>query len=122
MSARAGLNAFKINGEIFDVRGDITYSLGKRQREAVVGADRVHGYREFPTVPFFELEFSDAGNLNEDVLSDIEDATITAELVNGKVIALRNAWSVNPDGFSGGTEQGNLSVRFEGLSCEVIRE
>jgi len=71
-------------------------------------------------VPFIEGEITDRAELNLDTLSQITDSTIILELANDKVIALRNGWIVNGDGLTAETDEGNVKVRFEGLSAEEI--
>lgn len=117
---RAGIVALKIDGVLFDVKGAVKYGIGKETREAIVGHDRVHGYKAMPTVPFVECEFTDSDELNLDNLAAVTDSTVEVQLANGKSIALRNAWCTNPDGLGASTDEGNISVRFEGKSCEEI--
>lgn len=117
---RAGIVSFKINGQIYPVKGNIAYSLGKPTREAIVGHDRVHGFKELPTAAFCELEITDGSNISLDELADVTEATITIELANGKIVILRNAFAINPDGLSVGTEEGNVSLRFEAEEAEEI--
>lgn len=115
---RGGKIQVQRNGEIFDARGNWTYNLGIAKKEAIVGADVVHGFKELPQVPFIEGEITDRGNLDlSDLLSGSDD-TITIELANGKMIVLRNAWFAGEG--TGNTEEGNLPVRWEGLSAEEI--
>jgi hypothetical protein len=49
----------------------------------------------------------------------IKDATITLELANSKVIVLREAWNAAEG--TGNTGEGNIPVRFEGMSAEEIK-
>lgn len=120
MSRRAGIVQFKINGDVFDVKGEITYSLGYNARETILGHDRPHGFKELPTVPFCEVELTDAGNLSLSALAATVDATLTIALANGKTIVFRNAFACNPDGLSVTTEEGVISQRFEAESAEEI--
>jgi hypothetical protein len=113
---RGGIIFVQSNGEVLDAKGNWTYNLGNPKRDTIIGADRVHGYKEVPQVPFIEGEITDRGTLNLDTLTKLLDATITLELANGKVIVLRQAWFAG-DG-TGNTEEGNIQMRFEGLSCE----
>jgi hypothetical protein len=117
---RAGIVALKIDGSLYDVKGAVTYGLGKETREAILGSDRVHGYKSMVTVPFVECEFTDSDELSLDALSDVVDSTVEVQLANGKVVALRNAWCTNPDGLGASSEEGNIKVRFEGLAAEEI--
>ncbi len=120
MSERKGGIIFvKIDGEIQDAKGNFTYNLGMPKREAIVGSDTVHGFKETPQVAFIEGEITDRQTLDLEKLLRTEDATITLELANGKVISLRNAWYAG-DG-TGNTDEGNIAVRFEGKSGEEIK-
>lgn len=115
----AGILELKINGEIQNAKGNFTYNLGKLKREAIVGADRVHGFKGMPQVPFIEGEITDRADLNVESFLDTEGATITLSLANGKVIVLKEA-SFTADGDIG-TEEANIQVRFEGMSAEEVR-
>lgn len=116
---RGGIIQVQINGELQDAKGDFTYNLGRPVREAVVGSDAVHGYTEKPQVAFVEGEITDRGTLDLDGLVRLENATVTLELANGKVIVLREAWFAGEG--TGNTGEGNIAVRFEGKSGEEIR-
>jgi hypothetical protein len=115
---RGGIIAVQINGEIQDAKGNWTYNLGRPKRDTILGADTVHGFKEVPQPAFIEGEITDRSTLNLDALTTIEDATITLELANGKVIVLRSAWFAGEG--TGNSEEGNLAVRFEGKSAEEV--
>ncbi|QBR31889.1 MULTISPECIES: phage tail tube protein [Pseudomonas] len=114
-----GTIALKVNGDIYFAKGSFTYNLGKPKREGVVGADVVHGYKETPQVPFIEGEITDRNELSLEDLVTLDEATITLELANGKVIALSDAWYAGEG--TGNTEEGNIACRFEGMSCEEVK-
>jgi len=116
---RGGIIFIKINGVQMDAKGNFTYNLGRGKRDAIVGSDGVHGFKEMPQVPFIEGEITDKNSLALDALLATQDATITLELANEKVIVLRKAWYAGEG--TGNTEEGNVAVRFEGLSGEEIR-
>jgi hypothetical protein len=118
---RGGILELKINGEIFDAKGNFSYGLGKNERSAIVGADSVHGYSEKIMAPFIEGEITDKDSLSLDALSKVTDAVITLTVANGKIIVLRGAWCTNPDGLGASTEEGAVKVRFEGTSAEEVR-
>lgn len=115
---RAGLRALTINSTRFDVVGNIAYSLGKAVLEPLIGADRFHGFKETPGTPMMELEIRDGGDLDVEDLVTTEDATITAELSNGKTIVLRKASQASPA--QQGTEEGLIETIFVGATCEEI--
>lgn len=114
-----GMIALKVNGDTLYAKGNFTYNLGIPRKEGIVGADRVHGYKETPQIPYIEGEITDRREISMEALRKIDEATITLELANGKVIVLRQAWEASEG--TGNTEEGNQEVRFEGLSAEEIR-
>ena len=119
MNRVGGLIEVLVNGERLSARGSWTFSAGTEVREGIVGADRVHGYKSMPRVPFIEGEITDRQNLRLQALAKSENVTVTLRLANGKAMVLRNAWVAGET--TGNTEEGNVSVRFEGLSIEEVR-
>ncbi len=115
---RGGLIQLQVNGGMCDAKGSFSYNLGRPKREAIVGADRVHGYTEKPQVAYIEGEITDRGSLDLASLVTLADATITLALANGKVIVLRSAWYAGEGKVN--TEEANVEVRFEGISAEEI--
>lgn len=113
-----GIIELKINGSIMAAKGNFTYNLGRTKKEAVLGADRVHGYKETPQVAFIEGEITDRDTLDLEALANTTDATVYLRLANGKLIVLRQAWYAAEG--TGNTEEGNIGVRFEGMSGEEI--
>lgn len=118
-SRLSGTLFIKVDGDAYDVVGEFTYDIGSPKREALVGGDKVHGFKETPKVPYVEGEFRDRGTLSLKKLFAIDDATVTLQLANGKIILIRNAWYAG-DG-TVGSENANIKVRFEGLSGEEVR-
>lgn len=118
VNRRAGIIYLKVDGRIYDAKGNFTFNLGKHKREGIAGADKVHGFKEAVQVPFIEGEITDKSDLDLATLQNIEDATVTLELATGKTVVLKQAWYA-ADG-DVGTEEGNIQVRFEGMEAEVI--
>lgn len=116
---RAGIIFVQVDGQQFDAKGNWSYNLGLPKRDGIVGADRVHGFKETPQIPFIEGEITDRSDVDLAKLLAIEDATVTLELANGKVVVLRNAWHAGEG--TAQTEEANVAVRFEGLSAEEIK-
>lgn len=113
-----GIIALKVDGYTYNVKGNCTYNLGTDKREAIVGADGVHGFKVMPQSPFIEGELSDTEEISLHALTEIVDATVTVELRNGKVIVLRGA-AFTGEG-TANTEEGNIAFRFDGKSGEEI--
>ncbi len=108
---RAGIIFIKVDGQLLDAKGNFTYNLGRPMREAIVGSSGITGYKETPQVSMIEGEITDRSALDFAALVDIDGATITLELSNGKTIVLSDAWFAGEG--SGQTEEANLAVRFE---------
>ncbi len=115
---KGGIIQFQVGGILQDAKGNFSYNLGRNLREAVVGSDAVHGYTEKPQVAFIEGEITDRGTLDLNDLVTTKDKTITLELANGKVIVLRDGWYAGEG--TGNSEEGNIPVRFEGISAEEV--
>lgn len=116
---RAGTLFFKVDGTQHDAKGSFTYNLGAPKRDAIVGADAIHGYKEVPQVPFIEGEITDRSDLDLSALLNLDGVTVTLELANGKVILLRDAWYAGEGNVE--TEESNIQVRFEGLGGEEVK-
>ncbi|MGD9638384.1 MAG: phage tail tube protein [Alphaproteobacteria bacterium] len=117
-NARAGTIYLKVDGTLRDAKGDFTYNLGKSKREAIIGADGVHGYKETPQVPFIEGAITDDSDLDLANFVTQDDVTVTLELANGKTIVLSDAWYASEGDVT--TSEGEIKVRFEGLNAEEI--
>jgi hypothetical protein len=110
---KGGTISFSINGQRYDAKGSFSYNLGVDKKEAIVGADAVHGFKSMPQQPFIEGAITDAADLDLAALMSIEDATVTLTLANGKLITLFEAWN-NSEG-TATSEEGEIAIRFEGL-------
>lgn len=119
MAQRAGgIIQLIVGGELYQARGNFTYNLGRPVREAIVGADTVHGYKETPQVAFIEGEITDRDTLNLAQLVSMQGVTIVLTLANGKTVALQNAWYAAEG--TGNTDEGNIGFRFEGVGGETL--
>lgn len=115
---RAGTISFKRNGVLLDAKGNFSYSLGTPKREAIVGADRVHGFRETPTAPMLEGEITDRGDLSLREIFLADDDTISLQVGNGKTIAFRSAFYTGDGKIQ--TEEANVEVSYGAMSAEEI--
>ena len=114
----AGLIQLQTNGEVLRAKGAFTYNLGKPKREAVIGSDGVHGFKEVPQVAFIEGAITDVGDLNLASLATLRDATVNLKIGNGKMVVLNAAWYAGEG--TGNTEEGEIGVRWEGTSAEEV--
>jgi hypothetical protein len=114
----AGIATVKADGKSFPLHGNFTVSPSPTERTGVAGQDNVHGYMEMPRVPFIEGEISMIPDMTLHMLDNITDATVIAELANGKVYVLRNAWTKSAQEIN--THDGTTRVRWEGLTCDEL--
>ena len=117
MERVGGIIQVQANGEILKAKGNYSYNLGLAMREAVVGADGHHGYKETPQPGFIEGEITDGRNLSLSRLVTMRDATVTLSLPNGKMVACSPAYFAGEG--TANTEEGNIPVRWEGPTEEV---
>ncbi len=114
-----GILFIKVNGDLLQAKGEFTTNINPTKREGVVGQDGTHGYKEEPKIQFIEGTITDSSELDLEALYNTKDATVTAELANGKVHQLREAWFAGDGDYS--TGEGEIAVRFEGMSGREIR-
>lgn len=114
-----GIIEIKIDGTLYKAKGEFTYNLGVAMKEAVVGADAVHGYKETPKAPFIEGAITDQVDLDVKALQKTSSATCTLSLANGKVVVLKDAWYASEGDIS--SEEGEIAFKMEGMSAEEIR-
>lgn len=118
MKPIAGIVTVKVDGSQLRVKSNVTYNLGFDKLEGIVGHDGVHGPKSTPQIPYIAFEMTDKADLSWKKLYGIRNATVTADLANGKTIVLRNSWNAS-DG-EGNSEEANSSLRFEGTDAEEI--
>jgi Phage tail tube protein len=106
-----GMIDLKINGQMYQAKGNFTYNLGHPKKDAVVGAASIHGYTEKPQVPFIEGEITDNAGISLKALTTVTDATIQLTLGNGKILIMSGGWFAGEG--TGNTDEGNIGVRFE---------
>jgi hypothetical protein len=117
MSQRIGGTAFlKVDGDLYPLRGNFTVSPSPVERAGVAGQDYVHGFTELPRVPYIEGDVSLVKELSVEDVANITNSTVTAELANGKVYTLREAWC--RAALELNTRDGQTRVRFEGVDCQ----
>ena len=105
----------KVDGTQYAARGGWKVQPNSNKKTGVAGQDAVHGFTQVPVVPYVEGEVTDLGGLSLQALQNVTNSTVTAELANGKVYTLRNAWYAGEPVID--TTDGKVPVRFEGISC-----
>jgi hypothetical protein len=115
----AGVAYLRVDGNQYALRGNLTVSIDLFERAGVAGQDGVHGFTETQRVPFISGDISDSAGLSLTDLRAIEDATVMAELANGKSYLLRNAWTA--DAHELNAAEGTIAVKFEGMKGEEVK-
>lgn len=113
-----GILFLRINGELLQVKSQVTYDLGRPKRDAVLGPSDVHGYTEKAKVPYMECTITDSPDLSSEDLQNLDDGTVVLEVPNGKIITLREAWYAGEGTQT--TDEGEISCRWEGISADEI--
>jgi hypothetical protein len=118
MARVAGIAYVKVNGSQQPLRGSFTVSPSSTERTGIAGQDYVHGYMEVPRVPYIAGDITLTPGVLIDDLDAMVDETVTAELANGKVYVLSNAWTKSAHELN--AHDGQVAVRWEGLACTEI--
>ena len=108
-----------VNADGFQIAlaGTCTVDRKDTEKTGMTGLSGNVGYSEKPRVPSIEVEFFHTRQTSVDSILDMEDGTVTAELANGKVWTLRNAYVQGAPTVD--AEESKMTVKFEGLSCEL---
>jgi hypothetical protein len=113
-----GVAFLKIDGYQYLLRGDLTIEFQEFERTEVVGQDGMHGYTEAPHADFISATITDMGGLSVRQLAAVTCSTVTAELHNGKVYILRDAFSTGVRPLN--TTEGSIAVKFVGVGEEML--
>jgi len=114
-----GILFIKADGVSLRAKGSWTINPGINKKEMVPGADGVHGYTEKPQVSSISGIITDSNDLDVEALYRTVDATITAELANGKMFVCEQA-VFSGDGEST-TEEGEITAEFQGINGRYVK-
>lgn len=108
----AGVCYLSVDGAREALVGELAYQTSGMMREAKVGADGPHGYKEKPVLGSITGKIRDRGGLSLTALGAMTNVTIIAELANGKTVVARNAfWSGDPP--KADAEEAEIEIKFE---------
>lgn len=108
----AGTATVTVDGRSYLLVGELAYRTARVQRETLTGQDRVHGYAERPIAGFISGTFRDVADLTVADFNAMTDATVCAQLANGKMVIGTNMWTVEAQEVK--TAEGTFDVRWEG--------
>lgn len=109
----AGTCYIKADGAQLAVEGSVEIPLRSVTRETKIGSTGVVGYSETDTAPYVKATVFLDPDFPTSVLSST-GMTITAELANGWVYTLNEAWLSGE--IAGNMSDGTVSLEFNGLS------
>lgn len=92
MARIGGTCYFKIDGTQLSLTGDVEVSMNTSIKESVIGLAGDVGYKEKFRAPFITGTFTVPKDFPLRTITTSDQMTITAELANGQVYVLSNAW------------------------------
>lgn len=109
----AGICYIKVDGEQLEVSGSVETPLAETKKEAVVALAGVAGYKETAIAPYVKLSAVFGREFPLAKLTKGTAMTVTAELANGKVYTLSDAWLNGEPAAKG--DDGTVELEFNGL-------
>lgn len=116
----AGTAQITVDGTTYQLEGGLKYSPSSVTREALVGKDGFHGWKETPVTGSITMSIRDSGSFPVANFNSIRNSTIVATLANGKIVTGRNMGAVDTQEVD--TEDAKFEVKFEGpqVSEQVV--
>jgi len=114
----AGVAFLKIDGGLYPCRGNLTVSPSTVERAMLAGQDYIHGYSELPRVPAISGDVSLDPALSMVTVEQTVNATVTAELANGKTYVLREAACTSALDLN--SREGTVRITWQGISCDEL--
>ena len=114
----AGIAFLTVDGNQLALKGNFTVSPSAFERTMIAGQDGVHGYQELPRVPYIEGDLSTVPGLSLEDLEAETDVTVVAQLANNIQYTLTGATC--KAGLEANTRDGQVRVRWEGITCEEV--
>ncbi len=108
----AGVVAFTIDGDSWDVVSDLEYSPSTVVRETLKGQSRVEGFSEMPQQGYMAATLRDRPDATVYSLNGKTSATLVAQLANGKTVYGAGMWQTGEIAVR--TQEATFAIRFEG--------
>ena len=103
-----------IDGDAWDVVGDLEYSPTTVARETLKGQTAVEGYSEMPQQGSMSARLRDRADETVYSLNGKTTSTIIAQLANGKTVYGYGLWQTGEIAVN--TQEATFTIRFEGPS------
>lgn len=113
----AGTAYVSVDGQTIPVAGQFKYSVGRVKRETLIGMDGIHGTKESFVAPYISCQVRDMGSASLADFNNQVNATVVAELANGKTIVGSGMWTVDTQEVD--SEEATFTVKWEGMTGSV---
>jgi len=108
----AGTAQFTVDGTTYQLVGNMKYSPSSVKREAMMGLDGFHGWKETPIPGRMSMTVRDAGDLTVANFNVMRNVTVVFTLANGKIVTGRNMGAVDDQEVE--TEDAKFDVNMQG--------
>src|SRR5260363_91825 len=107
----AGMAYLHVDGKSYLLSGDLSYNVSSVSREALLGMDGVHGYKETPQAGVISATLRDAGGLTVADFNAMTNVAVTVERANGNTAVGPNPWTVETPATK--AAEGTFEVKWE---------
>lgn len=108
----AGTCYLSVDGVRVALQGEFSYRPASPTREAMMGMDGFHGYKEKPGQGQIKAKLRDSSGISVAALGQQTNVTVTAELANGKTVIGRNMFVTEPP--MSDAEEAVIDITWEG--------
>ena len=108
----AGTAQITVDGQTYQLEGDLKYMPSTVKRESLLGMDGFHGFKETHVAGSISMTLRDAGSLSVGDFNTMDNVTVVASLANGKTVVGRNMGAVETQEVD--TVDAKFEVKFEG--------
>lgn len=108
----AGTAQVSVDGTNYLVEGDIKWSPSSVKREAMMGPDGFHGWKETPIPGRIKMSLRDWGGLTVAAFNAMRNSTVVLNLASGKVVVGRNMGTLDQQEVDAG--EAKFDVDFAG--------
>jgi hypothetical protein len=112
MSRISGVVTVTVDGQSFDLTGDVAAPLNKTTKESVTSLSGAVHYKETPIAPYLSCTFMVTEEFPVKKLQESDDMTLVAKFANGLTYQLSGAFVEGEMEFS--SDGGSVEVRFTG--------
>lgn len=110
-----GICYFKVDGMQYELRAEFEIQPNTTENDWMANQDGSQVFTQKAVTPYFQMKISDSSGLSVQALNQIEGATLTAELINGKVYTLQQAAQWGETKLD--TTKGEITYKAGGVAC-----